>query len=73
MHHNVWICKYHAILDLLIQSLNIIEEFPTTGRNVLRLLCCNVQSKKCMTKIFTDYHKDVKMLIEEEDIDKYVT
>lgn len=71
MPHNVCVCKYHANFDFLTQSLSsTVQEFPSTGKDLLSLVCCNIQNEKCMTGNCSECHNEVNVLVDEDDMNK---
>lgn len=47
--HNVCVCKYHANVNFLIQSLrDYVPGFPSSGKDLLAMICCSISNETCM-------------------------
>lgn len=70
MPHNVCVCKYHANMNFLLESISKNDNFcPKTHKELLEYLCCNVSNEdcvlgkcpKCSRNKFSDLIKYVEM------------
>ena len=48
MPHNVCVCQYHENINLLLQGLSNIDTIPSNHRNLLEMVCCDVEDEECM-------------------------
>ena len=50
MPHNVCVCKYHANFNFLVEAIHKkVSSFPVNHADLLNLVCCDIESEKCMT------------------------
>ena len=46
--HNLCICKYHANVDLLLDSLHTVSSLTSSHRELLAQVVCDVNNEECM-------------------------